>query len=99
MANPQKFRRIILTAAVTSITIAGTLYGASIKTEKEVTQTAQKTREATIDERIASLRGARENLAAKKELVERQIHDLDARIEERKQKGLEGPKKGPPHNG
>ncbi|OGM40459.1 hypothetical protein ABOM_010919 [Aspergillus bombycis] len=95
----QKARRLILTTAVVSITIAGTLYGAGIKTEKEVTQTVQQKREATIDERIASLRGMRENLAAKKELVERQMHDLDARIEERKQKGLDGSKREPPHNG
>ncbi|KAB8075640.1 hypothetical protein BDV29DRAFT_155442 [Aspergillus leporis] len=99
MANPLKIKRLVLTAAVTSITIAGTLYGAGMKTEKEVTQTVQNTREATIDERIASLRDARQHLAAKKELVERQIHDLDARIDERKQKGLDGTKKGPPHNG
>lgn len=99
MASTLKARRFILAAAVTSITIAGTLYGAGIKTEKEVTQTVQKTREATIDERIESLRSTRQNLAAKKELVERQIRDLDARIEERKQKGLDGFKKEPPHNG
>ncbi|KAB8231918.1 hypothetical protein BDV23DRAFT_161040 [Aspergillus alliaceus] len=99
MASTLKARRFILAAAVTSITIAGTLYGAGIKTEKEVTQSVQKTREATIDERIESLRSTRQNLAAKKELVERQIRDLDARIEERKQKGLDGFKKEPPHNG
>ncbi|GAB1197093.1 hypothetical protein BDV32DRAFT_128548 [Aspergillus pseudonomiae] len=95
----QKARRVILTTAVVSITIAGTLYGAGIKTEQEVTQTVQQKQEATIDERIASLRGMRENLAAKKELVERQMLDLDARIEERKQKGLDGSKREPPHNG
>jgi hypothetical protein len=38
MANPLKIKRLVLTAAVTSITIAGTLYGAGMKTEKEVTQ-------------------------------------------------------------
>lgn len=41
----------------------------------------------------------RQNLAAKKGLVEQQIRDLDARIEERKQKGLDGSKREPPHNG
>lgn len=51
--------------------------------------------EASIDERIASLRGMRQNLAAKKELVERQINDLDARIEERKRKGIDGSKREP----
>ncbi|KAB8201119.1 hypothetical protein P875_00076140 [Aspergillus parasiticus SU-1] len=95
MASTQKARRLILTTAVVSITIAGTLYGAGIKTEQEVTQTVQKKEEASIDERIASLRGMRQNLAAKKELVERQINDLDARVEERKRKGIDGSKREP----
>ncbi|KAE8159438.1 hypothetical protein BDV40DRAFT_303283 [Aspergillus tamarii] len=99
MASTQKARRLILTTAVVSITIAGTLYGAGIKTDQEVTQTVQKKQEATIDERITSLRDMRQNLAAKKGLVEQQIRDLDARIEERKQKGLDGSKREPPHNG
>ncbi|KAE8351358.1 hypothetical protein BDV28DRAFT_21542 [Aspergillus coremiiformis] len=99
MASTKKARRLVLTAAVVSITIAGTLYGAGVKTEQEATHTVHKTREATIDERIVSLRGMRQHLAAKKELVERQIQDLDARIEERKQKGLDGVKKEPPHHG
>ena len=38
MASTQKARRLILTTAVVSITIAGTLYGAGIKTDREVTQ-------------------------------------------------------------
>ncbi|KAE8374876.1 hypothetical protein BDV26DRAFT_295560 [Aspergillus bertholletiae] len=99
MASSQKARRLILTTAVVSITIAGTLYGAGVKTGQEVTQTVQKRHEATLDERITSLRDMRQSLASKKELVERQIRDLDTRIEERKQKGLDGSKREPPHNG
>ncbi|GES63122.1 hypothetical protein ABOM_010919 [Aspergillus terreus] len=98
MASNPKVKRLVMTGAVTAITIAGTLYGAGIKTEKEVTQTVQKTREATIDERIAYLQGMRQNLASKKELVERQIQDLEAKIEDRKRKGLNGPQQEPPHN-
>lgn len=52
-------------------------------------QTAQKTREITIDERIAGLRENRQILASKKELVEKQIRELDIRIEDRKQKGID----------
>jgi hypothetical protein len=36
--SPLKFRRLVLTGAVTAITIAGTLYGAGLKTENEVAQ-------------------------------------------------------------
>ncbi|KAJ0424335.1 hypothetical protein BJY00DRAFT_260994 [Aspergillus carlsbadensis] len=87
--SPLKFRRLVLAGAVTAITIAGTLYGAGLKTEQEVAQKAQKSREVTIDERIAVLRDLRQNLVGKKDLVEKQMHDLDAKIEERKQKGID----------
>ncbi|BCS17719.1 uncharacterized protein APUU_10547S [Aspergillus puulaauensis] len=87
--SPHKVKRLVLAGAVTATTIAGTLYGAGIKTEREVTQHVQKTREITFDERIESLRNTRQNLAGKKELVEKQMRDLDARIEERKQKGVD----------
>ncbi|KAL4917724.1 hypothetical protein BDW62DRAFT_183201 [Aspergillus aurantiobrunneus] len=87
--SPQKVKRLVLTGAVTVVTIAGTLYGAGLKTGQEVSQHAQKTREITFDERIASLRSTRQNLVAKKELVEKQIRELDAKVEERKQKGID----------
>ena len=40
----------------------------------------------------------RENLMAKKELVEKQLQNLEARIEERTQNQFSEPKKEPPHN-
>ncbi|KAL6239523.1 hypothetical protein BDW75DRAFT_236433 [Aspergillus navahoensis] len=86
--SPQKVKRLVLTGAVTAVTIAGTLYGAGLKTQQEVSQHTQKAREITLDERIASLQSTRQVLVGKKELVEKQIRDLDARIEERKQKGI-----------
>ncbi|KAL4898773.1 hypothetical protein BDV59DRAFT_197644 [Aspergillus ambiguus] len=98
MATNPKTRRLVLTGAVTAITIAGSLYGAGIKTGQEVTQTVQKTREATIDERIALLQGTRQDLASKKQLVERQLQDLDAKIEDRKRKGINRPQQEPPQN-
>ncbi|EAW08836.1 uncharacterized protein ACLA_097770 [Aspergillus clavatus NRRL 1] len=98
MRAPKNVPKIVLAAAVTSITIAGTLYGAGMKTEQEVVK-IQKSREASIDERITSLQATRQNLMSKKELVERQIDDLERRIQERTQKGLDGSKKDLPHNG
>ncbi|KAL4794359.1 hypothetical protein BDV19DRAFT_390197 [Aspergillus venezuelensis] len=87
--SPTKIKKLVLTGAVTAITIAGTLYGAGLKTEQEVKQHTQKVREITIDERIASLQNQRAGLVGKRELVERQMRDLDARIEERKAKGVD----------
>lgn len=59
-------------------------------------QQNQKSREATLDERIATLQGIRENLSSKKHLVQKQLEDLDARIEDKKRKGLANAKKGDP---
>ncbi|CBF78120.1 uncharacterized protein ANIA_11630 [Aspergillus nidulans FGSC A4] len=87
--SPQKVKKLVLTGAVTAVTITGTLYGAGLKTQQEVSQQTQKAREITLDERIASLQSTRQVLVGKKELVEKQMRDLDARIEERKQKGID----------
>lgn len=38
MASPQNIRRAVLAAAVTSVTIAGTLYGAGLKTNEEIVE-------------------------------------------------------------
>lgn len=38
MSSPQNVRRLILTASVVSITIAGSLYGAGLKTNQEIAQ-------------------------------------------------------------
>ncbi|KAL4883908.1 hypothetical protein BJY04DRAFT_183479 [Aspergillus karnatakaensis] len=90
--SPVKVKRLVLAGAVTATTIAGTLYGAGLKTEQQRAKHVQKTREVTLDEQIAALRSMRQNLVAKKELVEKQILELDARVEERKQKGIDNKK-------
>lgn len=38
MQSPQNIRRAVLAAAVTSVTIAGTLYGAGLKTNEEIVE-------------------------------------------------------------
>ncbi|KAJ5180083.1 hypothetical protein N7492_003293 [Penicillium capsulatum] len=90
MASTQKVRRLVLTAAVTSITIAGTLYGAGLKTNQEVAENNQKRREATFDEQMSSLQGMRSNLTARKGMIETQLRDLDARIQEKQKRAAEG---------
>ena len=39
--SPTKIKKLVLTGAVTAITIAGTLYGAGLKTEQEVKQVSR----------------------------------------------------------
>ncbi|OJK02078.1 hypothetical protein ASPACDRAFT_40899 [Aspergillus aculeatus ATCC 16872] len=97
---PKDIPRATLAGAVICITISGTLFGASQKSQHQFQQKVQeqKALEPTIDERITGLRGMRENLMAKKELVEKQLQNLEARIEERTQNQTGEPKKEPPHN-
>ncbi|KAJ5203735.1 uncharacterized protein N7498_004614 [Penicillium cinerascens] len=90
MPSPQNFRRLVLTAAVTSITIAGSLYGAGLKTNEEIAENTRKRQEATFDEQMAALQGMRSNLTARRGMIETQIRDLEAKMEEKKQRSTEG---------
>ncbi|CAI7587140.1 hypothetical protein N7533_013551 [Penicillium manginii] len=85
MPSPQNIRRLILTAAVTSITIAGSLYGAGIKTTEEIAETKKQRQEATFDEQMKALKGMRSNLTARKGLIETQIRDLEDKIQKKKE--------------
>ncbi|KAJ6095328.1 hypothetical protein N7486_006074 [Penicillium sp. IBT 16267x] len=93
MPSPQNVRRAVLAAAVTSVTIAGTLYGAGLKTNEEIAENTKKRREATFDEQMAALQGMRSNLTARRGMIETQIRDLDTRIQEKKQRTTEGSNK------
>ncbi|KAJ5772381.1 hypothetical protein N7520_002910 [Penicillium odoratum] len=90
MPSPQNVRRAVLAAAVTSVTIAGTLYGAGLKTNEEIAENTKKRQEATFDEQMAALQGMRANLTARRGMIETQIRDLDTRIQEKKQRSAEG---------
>lgn len=57
----------------------------------------QKRQEATFDERMSSLVGMRSNLTARKGMLETQLRDLDARIQERQKRAAEGSEKGRPN--
>ncbi|KAJ6087873.1 hypothetical protein PENARI_c027G06666 [Penicillium arizonense] len=93
---PPNVKRLILTAAVTSITITGTLYGAGIKTNQEIAETAKQRQESTFDEQMKALQGMRSNLTARRGILEKQIRDLDARMLEKQQKGIGGDKQQSP---
>ncbi|KAJ5657478.1 uncharacterized protein N7484_001127 [Penicillium longicatenatum] len=99
MPSPQNIRRAVLAAAVTSVTIAGTLYGAGIKTSEEIAENTKKRQEATFDEQMAALQGMRSNLTARRGMIETQIRDLDARIQEKKQRNADGSNKDRPQEG
>ncbi|OXV11316.1 hypothetical protein Egran_00925 [Elaphomyces granulatus] len=77
----------LLTAAVTTITIGGTLYGAELKTQKtSQDQRQQQSEEITMEEKLHSLRSARDVLVSKKGAVEKQLRDFEARVEEREER-------------
>ncbi|OKL61753.1 hypothetical protein UA08_02895 [Talaromyces atroroseus] len=89
MAAPN--RRVLMyfyTAAAVTITIGGSLYGAELKTKQDKQKTAKKDHEATFDEKIQSLKSAREILVSKKHNVERQLQELEERMAEKARKGI-----------
>ncbi|KAJ5542677.1 hypothetical protein N7535_005102 [Penicillium sp. DV-2018c] len=90
---PPNIKRLVLTAAVVSITITGTLYGAGLKTDKEISEIVKKRQESTFDEQLKALQGMRSNLVTRKGIIENQIRDLDARVLEKQQKGIGGDNK------
>ncbi|CAI7617827.1 unnamed protein product [Penicillium bialowiezense] len=96
---PPNIKRLILTTAVVSITITGTLYGAGLKTNEEIAQTKKKQEESTFDEQYKALHGMRSNLVARRGILENQIQDLDARVLEKQQKGINKEDKEQPHGG
>jgi hypothetical protein len=57
-------------------------------TNKTNEQATEKREQATIDEKIESLQTMRTTLISKRVAVEKQLRDLEARMEEKKRKGL-----------
>ncbi|KAJ5965051.1 uncharacterized protein N7479_004927 [Penicillium vulpinum] len=96
---PPNIKRLILTTAVVSITITGTLYGAGIKTNQEIAETVKKRQESTFDEQTKALQNMRSNLIARRGILENQIRDLDARVLEKQQKGIGGDDQDRPSGG
>ncbi|KAJ5742713.1 uncharacterized protein N7511_011114 [Penicillium nucicola] len=93
---PPNVKRLVLTGAVTAITITGTLYGAGLKTNQEIAETVKQRQESTFDEQMKALQGMRSNLTARRGILENQIRDLDARMLEKQQKGIGGDTSQPP---
>ncbi|EKV10026.1 hypothetical protein Pdw03_8250 [Penicillium digitatum] len=96
---PPNIKRLILTTAVVSITITGTLYGAGLKTNQEIAEIAKQRQESTFDEQIKALQGMRSNLIARKGILENQIRDLDTRMLGKQLKGVSGGDQDQPSGG
>ncbi|KAI9654313.1 MAG: hypothetical protein M1831_005478 [Alyxoria varia] len=74
-----KPRAFLLALFTVVITVCGTWYGATLKSEKRVHQRAQKRITATADERIAQLQGARGYLVREREALHEKISSLEKR--------------------
>ncbi|KAK2628104.1 hypothetical protein QTJ16_002750 [Diplocarpon rosae] len=78
-AQQQKIRRIVWTGAIASVTVAGTWYGAGLKTQSETKQKVERSREATVEEKIAQLEDQRGGLVAKRLGLEKKLKELELR--------------------
>ncbi|EED15373.1 conserved hypothetical protein [Talaromyces stipitatus ATCC 10500] len=87
-ASNRKVLMYVYTAAAVTITIGGSLYGAELATKQEKKKLTQRDYEATFEEKIEALQTARGILVSKKATVEKQLHELEERIEERARKGM-----------
>ncbi|KAG8167873.1 hypothetical protein KVR01_003562 [Diaporthe batatas] len=76
----QNLRRVVLTGAVTLITVAGALTGASLKADNEATTQKHKVREMPIAERVAMIDARRAELLRTKADLERKLERLQARM-------------------
>ncbi|EFQ97186.1 hypothetical protein MGYG_00229 [Nannizzia gypsea CBS 118893] len=73
----------ILAGAVAVITASGAVWGASLKMNQEEQERVQRSLDATPEEKINSLLLARENLVAKRGMLENQIKGIEARQAEK----------------
>jgi hypothetical protein len=62
-----------MTGAVAAVTITGTIYGATLKSEQDVKKEKKRVLQATPEERIEQLEVARRDLVVKKTEMERKI--------------------------
>ncbi|KAF1358951.1 hypothetical protein EJ07DRAFT_122224 [Lizonia empirigonia] len=88
MATPQvqAVRRWIMTGAVAAITVTGTIYGAGLKSDRELKAERKRYQQASPEEIISQLQIAREDLVMKKKEMERKIAGFH---EKKKAKALE----------
>lgn len=76
----QNVRRVVLTGAVTLITVVGAITGASLKSDKDAVKQQQKVQEMPIAERIAMIDTRRAELLRTKADLDRKLERLQARM-------------------
>ncbi|KAH9874991.1 hypothetical protein J1614_004479 [Plenodomus biglobosus] len=73
MSTQQVVRRWILTGAVAAITVTGSIYGATLKSDLEMSKKRKQILETNPEDHIQTLEIARAQLVAKKNELERKI--------------------------
>ncbi|KAF2830050.1 hypothetical protein CC86DRAFT_285279 [Ophiobolus disseminans] len=89
MTTHQAVRRWIMTGAVAAVTMTGTFYGATLKSDQDVQKQKKAVLLATPEERIAQLEVARQNLVSKKFEMERKIAMFHERKRAKEQEEIE----------
>ncbi|KAF2268176.1 hypothetical protein CC78DRAFT_15726 [Lojkania enalia] len=79
MVTLQGVRRWVMTAAITSITVSGAIYGAVLRSKQQFNQERKRLREASPEDMIAQLEAVRADLVMKKNELERKIADFQAK--------------------
>ncbi|KAF2272894.1 uncharacterized protein EI97DRAFT_384696 [Westerdykella ornata] len=87
MVSPQAVRRWVITGAVTAITVTGSIYGATLRSDQQAHEVKKRVLQATPEERIAQLEVARSELVSRKNELERKLKEVSAR-RLAKEKGL-----------
>ncbi|KAK2845247.1 hypothetical protein FQN49_005907 [Arthroderma sp. PD_2] len=79
MAISTQAKNKIMTGAVAIITATGAIWGANLKMNQDEQQRIQRNIAATPEEKINTLLVVRENLVAKRAILEQQIKGIEAR--------------------
>ncbi|KAL8898196.1 MAG: hypothetical protein Q9192_002197 [Flavoplaca navasiana] len=79
MASPNQARTVILTCSVAAVTALGAMYGAGLKSSRNVAKVTQNKQEAPTEEVLAQLYASRKGLVARKVDLERKIAELESK--------------------
>ncbi|SPO03811.1 uncharacterized protein DNG_06494 [Cephalotrichum gorgonifer] len=79
----QKIRGGVWATGMAIIVIAGTWYGAGLRTERDFEQAKKQILEASVEDKIAVLEAQKEHLYAQKATIQRKLDVFHARVRER----------------
>ncbi|KAF1989227.1 hypothetical protein K402DRAFT_327393 [Aulographum hederae CBS 113979] len=78
-AAQHKIRTLVWTGAIFSITVAGTLYGANLKTDQEAKKERKAYTQIVSDEQIIRLHLAKDKLLARRKELQNKIAEIESR--------------------